>query len=160
MPPSLGMRPGGRIGQVTQPVTPPSTPADAVMADRYGGTSPARRRAVILVSGLVGVVALAWVAWAAWFQSTPEVQSSLQSYDIVDDHTATAKVVVKPSDAGVRASCLLRASGADHSVVGELNFRVSGVSRAIVREVEVRTEREATTVELIGCTAPGQSRPR
>ena len=160
MPPSLGMPPGGRIGQVTQPVTPPSTPADAVMADRYGGTSPARRRAVILVSGLVGVVALAWVAWAAWFQSTPEVQSSLQSFDVVDDHSATAKVVVKPRDAGVRASCLLRASGADHSVVGELNFRVSGVSGAAVREVEVRTEREATTVELIGCTAPGQSRPR
>ena len=52
------------------------------------------------------------------------------------------------------------ASGADHSVVGELNFRVSGVSGAILREVEVRTEREATTVELIGCTAPGQTRPR
>ena len=83
---------------MTQPVTPPSTPADAVMADRYGGTSPARRRAVILVSGLVGVVALAWVAWAAWFQSTPEVQSSLQSFDVVDDHSATAQVVVKPRD--------------------------------------------------------------
>jgi hypothetical protein len=154
------MGPGGRIDQVTQPVRPPAAPADAALADRYGGTSPARRRVVILVSGLVGVVALAWVAWAAWFQSTPEVQSSLQSFQVVDDHTATAKVVVQPRGADVRASCLVRASGADHSVVGELNFRVSGVGEAIVREVEVRTEREATTVELIGCTAPGQSRPR
>ena len=88
------------------------------------------------------------------------MQSSLQSFDVVDDHTATAKVVVQPRDAGVRASCLVRASGADHSVVGELNFRVSGVGGATVREVELRTEREATSVELIGCTAPGQSRPR
>ena len=69
------------------------------------------------------------------------------------------KVVVKPSDAGVRASCLLRASGADHSVVGELNFRVSGVSGATVREVEVRTEREATTVETHRLHRPGPVPP-
>ena len=36
------------------------------MADRYGRPSAGRRRAVILVSGLVGVVALAWVIWAAY----------------------------------------------------------------------------------------------
>jgi len=126
------------------------------MADRYGGTSPARRRAVILVSGLVGVVALAWVAWAAWFQSTPEVQSSLQSFDVVDAHSATAKVVVKPRDAGVRASCLLRASGADHSVVGELTFRPTQGTNTVT----VRTERAATAVDVPGCIADGQDHPR
>ena len=42
------------------------------LADRYGTARPGRRRAVIVVSGVVGVVALAWVAWAAWAQDLPD----------------------------------------------------------------------------------------
>lgn len=130
------------------------------MSDRYGTASPRRRRLVVAVSGVVGVVALAWLAWAAWFQSTPDVQSSLRSFDVVDTHQVTASVAVKPRDADVRASCLVRAFGEDHSVVGELNFEVTGVSGTDVREVTVRTEREATSVELIGCRAGDQARRR
>ena len=70
------------------------------MADRYGRPSAARRRVVIGVSGLVGVVALAWVIWAAYVQGTPEVQSSLRTYHVVDDHTARATVVVKTRNDG------------------------------------------------------------
>ncbi len=133
--------------------------SDAV-ADRYGTTSPARRRTVIVASGLIGVLALAWVLWAAWSRGNPDVQSSLRSFDVVDIHTVNADVVVTPSSSDVSASCLVRAFGADHSVVGELNFEVAGVSGSTRREVTVRTEREATSVELIGCTTAGQSRPR
>ncbi len=131
-----------------------------MLADRYGTPAPGRRRAVIVVSGIVGVVALAWVAWAAWSQSTPDVQSSLRSYDVVDVHSVRAAVLVKPSSPDVSASCLVRAFGVDHTVVGELNFKVSDEPRAIVRTVSIRTEREATGVELIGCTTADQRRPR
>ncbi|MCW2761335.1 MAG: hypothetical protein JWR85_1536 [Marmoricola sp.] len=130
------------------------------LADRYGTASPARRRAIIVTSGVVGVLALAWLAWAAWFQSTPEVQSSLRSFDVTDAHSVSAVVIVKPSSPDVSASCLVRAFGVDHSVVGELNFKVAGEKAAISRTVNLRTEREATSVELVGCTAKGQSRPR
>ena len=130
------------------------------VADRYGTPSPLRRRAIIVGSGVVGVLALAWLAWAAWFQGTPEVQSSLRSFEVVDTHTVTADVAVKPRSDEVSASCLVRAFSEDHSVVGELNFKVSGVSGTTQQQVTLRTEREATSVELVGCTAPGQSRPR
>ena len=60
------------------------------MAGRYGGQSPRRRRAVILASGVVGVLALAWLAWAGWSQSTPDVQSNLQSFEVVDTHSVEA----------------------------------------------------------------------
>jgi hypothetical protein len=129
-------------------------------ADRYGAPSPARRRVIILTSGVVGVIALAWLAWAAWFQSTPEVQSSLRSFDVVDTHLTTAAVIVKPTSSKVSASCLVRAYGADHTVVGELNFKVAHESQAIVETVDIRTEREGTSVELIGCTTADQDRPR
>jgi hypothetical protein len=130
------------------------------LATRYGTASPGRRRATIVVSGVVGVVALVWLAWAAWFQSTPEVQSSLRSFDVVDSHTVKAEAVVRPRSTDVRASCLVRAFAVDHSVVGELNFQVSGVDSNTLRAVTLRTERAATSVELVGCTAAGQSRPR
>ena len=43
---------------------------------------------------MVGVLALAWLAWAGWSQSTPDVQSNLQSFDVVDTHQVEATVVV------------------------------------------------------------------
>ncbi len=132
---------------------------DAV-GDRYGSATPGRRRTIVVVSGLVGVLALVWLAWAAWFQGNPAVQSSLRSFEVVDSHTTRATVVVRPESPEVSANCLVRAFGKDHSVVGELNFKVAGASGSTLRSVTVRTEREATSVELVGCTAPGQRRPR
>ena len=130
------------------------------MAGRYGGQTPRRRRAVILVSGVVGVLALAWLAWAGWSQSTPDVESNLQSFEVVDSHSVEATVVVDIRSEDVTANCLVRAVGTDHSVVGERNFEVTGDSGASRHDVTLRTERRATSVELIGCTSPDQSRPR
>ena len=109
---------------------------------------------------MVGVLALAWLAWAGWSQSTPDVESNLQSFEVVDSHSVEATVVVDIRSDGVTANCLVRAVGTDHSVVGERNFEVTGDSGASRHDVTVRTERRATSVELIGCTSPDQSRPR
>jgi Domain of unknown function (DUF4307) len=130
------------------------------MSDRYGTDSPGRRRLVIVISGVVGVVAFAWLAWAVWFQSNPDVTSSLNTFHVVDTHSATASVAVRTADEDVKANCLVRAVGADHSVVGELNFVVTGVKGTVNRDVTLRTEREATSVEMVGCTTKDQSRPR
>jgi hypothetical protein len=130
------------------------------MSDRYGADSPARRRMVVIASGVVGLVALSWLAWVVWFQSTPDVQSALRSFEVVDSHAVTASVTVKPHDADVVATCLVRAVGRDRSVVGELTFRVTGVEGTVRRDVTVRTEREATSVEMVGCTTKDQARPR
>ncbi len=131
-----------------------------LLQERYGTAGPGRRRLIVLVSGLIGVLALVWLGWATWFQGTPEVQSSLRTFDVVDTHTVNATVILKPRSAEVSANCLLRAFAADHSVVGELNFTSTGTTGNTLRQVRLRTEREATSVELVGCTAPGQSRPR
>jgi hypothetical protein len=127
---------------------------------RYGAPSPARRRAVVVAAGLVGLVALTWLVWVIWFHGNPQVQSSMRSFEVVDDHAVSAVVLVRADSDDVDANCLLRAFGEDHSVVGERNFEVAGSTGTTVREVTVRTERAATSVELVGCTAAGQSRPR
>jgi hypothetical protein len=96
-----------------------------------------------------------WLTWTTLFHASPPVESQLAAYDIVDDNRATAVVSVSLDD-GVVASCTLRALADDHSTVGELAFEpVDGRN-----EVTVRTERLATSVTLLGCTAPGQPRPR
>ena len=126
------------------------------LADRYGAPAPWRR--VVLLGTCVVVVAafLGWLGWTAWAHSTPDVDSEIVGYHVVDEHAAEATVDVRLENPQVVATCTLRAYAEDHTVVGEWVFTpVDGQSKQ-----DVRTERLATSVELLGCTAPGQSRPR
>ncbi|WP_167288655.1 DUF4307 domain-containing protein [Nocardioides seonyuensis] len=129
------------------------------LAQRYGAPSPWRRRTGLGLAVVVAVVGLGWLAWAAWFHSTPSVESELVGFNVESDHATSATVHVDLSDDladSEDATCRLRAYAEDHTMVGELAFTpVDGVN-----EVVVRTERGATTVEGVGCTAPGQDRPR
>jgi hypothetical protein len=126
--------------------------------DRYGRPAPWQRRAVVAGSGLVGVLGLTWLAWTTVFHATPEVSSDLVSWRVVDDHAVTARIdVLVDGDAHeLQASCLVRATAADHTVVGEATF----VPEDGHNDVRVRTERRATAVESVGCTTPDQPRPR
>ena len=123
--------------------------------DRYGARSRWRRPVTIAVAAVVAVVALGWLAWAAWFHSTPAVQSELVGFEVGGDEQVTARVQVTLED-DVEATCRLRAYADDHTTVGEVAFTPTDG----LNEVVVRTERRATTVERLGCTAPGQNRPR
>jgi hypothetical protein len=129
------------------------------LRSRYGAPAPWRRGALVAASVTVALVFLGWLAWTVYEHSTPQVTSELETFSIDDDHTATAVLVVTLDSADVDASCTLRAYAADHTTVGELTFTPDpGKGR---RQVEtIRTERRATSVESIGCTAPGQDRPR
>jgi len=144
------------------PQTPP--PADpgastTVLADRYGAASPWRRRGVLIASVAVSALFLSWLAWTSWVHATPPVDSELVSFEVVDEHTATVVVQVELADDSVEATCLLRAFAEDHSVVGELSFAPDPTAGNRVEQT-VRTERRATSIESIGCTAEGQTRPR
>jgi hypothetical protein len=133
------------------------TPATAPpgLTDRYGAPSPGRRRVLVGTVVAVVVASLGWLAWAAWFHATPPVRSELVTWAVVDDHEATATVSVVLQD-GVAASCVVRAVAEDHTTVGEVAFEPVDGSN----DVSVRTERLATSVTLLGCTAEGQPRPR
>jgi hypothetical protein len=132
-------------------------PAPTDLADRYGAPSAGRRRVVLGVVVVVVAAFLGWLGWVIWSQSTPEVTSDLVGFHVVDEHTAIASVQVMLADPDVVASCTLRATAEDHTVVGELSFTPEASGRT---DQTVRTEREATSVELVGCTAPGQNHPR
>jgi hypothetical protein len=105
---------------------------------------------------LLGVPFLVWLAWVVWIQANPAVQSTERNFTIVDEHLAVAHVEVTLADDAVDPTCRIRALAADKQPVGEVQFTpVDGDN-----EVEIRTERKATAVELIGCLAEGQKSPR
>jgi hypothetical protein len=126
------------------------------LVDRYGAPSRWRRPAFLGLTVILAVVSLSWLVWTAWFHSTPAVSSELISFEVTDDHEMQARLDVTLGEDDVEASCRLRAFAEDHTTVGELEFSpAQGFN-----EVVIRTERRATTVEKLGCTAPGQPRPR
>ena len=136
--------------------------SDASLADRYGTPSPVRRRILVAFSAVLAVAFLVWLAWTALAHTDPEVRSEMVTYTIDGEHAATARIDVRIDGDDVVATCRLRAHAEDHTVVGELSFEVSraDLGSGTTVEREVRTERLATSVELLGCTTPGQQRPR
>ena len=128
------------------------------LADRYGAPAPWRRRAVIVASVVVAAAFLGWLGWTAWEHANPPVESSLVSFHVEGEHAVAAKVEVRLRDDSVEAQCLLRAYAEDHTVVGELSFKPDPTAAQPLEET-IRTERAATSVQMVGCTAPGAPRP-
>ena len=129
---------------------------DQTLSDRYAAPPAWRRPVTIAVVAVVAVVALGWLAWVMFVASNPKVSSELNGFDVVDDHAVTVRVDVRLSSGTTGATCTVEALASDHSIVGELHFRpTSGIN-----EVRVRTERRASAVDVPGCIAHGQDRPR
>lgn len=125
------------------------------LAERYGAPPEWRRHVIVGTSCGLAIVSLTWLVWTAAFHSTPDVSSELISFDVTGDYEIMTTMQVQLED-GVDATCRVRAYAEDHTSVGELAFTpVDGNN-----DVVVRTERRATTIEKLGCTAPGQPRPR
>jgi Domain of unknown function (DUF4307) len=129
---------------------------EQTLSERYAAPPAWRRPATVAAIVVVAVVALAWLAWAAFVEATPEVESNLLGYEVIDAHSATARIDVTIHDAGSHPTCTVQALASDHSIVGELTF----APRPGSNTVTVRTEREATAVDVPGCIADGQDHPR
>jgi hypothetical protein len=125
------------------------------LTDRYGAPSRLRRPLGIGVAVLLAVLGLGWLGWTVWFHTNPAVTSDLVTFDVTSDHEVAARLDVRLAD-DVEASCRLRALAEDKTAVGEVAFAPVDGSNSVV----IRTERRATSVEKLGCTAPGQARPR
>jgi hypothetical protein len=129
---------------------------DQALTERYAAPPAWRRPVTIVAVVVVALVALGWLAWAAFEESRPKVESQLVGFEVVDDHAVTVRVDVHVSSGTTGASCTVEAVAGDHAIVGEVHFApTSGTN-----EVRVRTDRRATAVDVPGCIADGQRRPR
>lgn len=129
------------------------------LSQRYGAPSPGRRLGMLVVAVAVALGFLGWLLWAMLFHSNPEIASEEIGHDVVDDHTATIEVRIEIDEGIEDPTCALRAISHDKAIVGETTFSPDP-DEGPVHEVEIRTERRATTVEWLGCKAAGQPRYR
>jgi hypothetical protein len=126
------------------------------LIERYAAPPAWRRLVTIAAVVVVAAAGLAWVAWATFVQATPEVSSQLIGWQVVDAHSATARVEVNISGGARHPACTVQAFASDHTIVGQLQFTpADGTNR-----VTVRTSRSATSVDVPGCIADGQDQPR
>jgi hypothetical protein len=130
-----------------------------LLAERYGRPAPWRRPVLLGAAGVVVTALVAMLAWVVVYQANPSVASGELTFDIVDDRSAVAQFTVDLSDPDVEATCTLRAYAEDKVLVGNVAFAPEPDARGRVEQT-IATDRRATSVELVGCTAPGQARPR
>ena len=131
------------------------------LSERYGSPSGTRTKAVVALVVVLVAAGLSWLAWVMLEHGRPEAQSSLVSFSAEGEHAAVARFSVVRRSADIEADCLLRAFAADHMIVGELNVTVGpGEPTTETLERTIRTEREATSVDLVGCSTDGQTQRR
>jgi len=133
----------------------------STLDERYGTSSPSRRKGVVALAVVVAAAGLSWLVWAMLEQGRPDAQSAMVGFEAEEPHAAVATFDVVRSSTEIEASCLLRAFSADHAIVGEANVVVGpgGDERQRLTET-VRTERQATSVEMVGCVTEEQRRRR
>ena len=135
-----------------------SDPTD--LSERYGEHEPRQRLVATVLIVVVAVSVVGFVGWTGLFDSTPEVQSRLTYFAFPDDRTALARLTVVRDEPDTIATCLLRAVSEDFAIVGETEITVTTGPTTQAVEVEIATERRATTVTTYGCTSNNQQRPR
>ncbi len=142
-------------------VTTPDSSGPLDLSERYGAPNALRARALVVSAVVVAGVGLAWLAWVVLVHGRPTAQSDLVSFDAVGQHDVDVRFTVVRRSADVEASCLLRAIAADHTIVGELDVAVGpGLPEQTTLERTIRTERAATSVQMVGCTTDDQNRRR
>ena len=131
------------------------------LSERYGARSTSQRRVLVLVLGVLVTAFLVWLVWVMLVHGRPLARSEQISFRVLDENTAVTTLTVIRRDRNVQALCLLQAQSADHAVVGQRSFTVGPRQPATttVRKT-VRTEREATSVSVVGCQAEGQRQRR
>lgn len=122
------------------------------VGDRYGTDRPRRRGLALVIGALVVAPLGAWAVWAAVDAGATRLDASVTSYRIPNSHEIEVKVAVGTRDSGVDGNCLLRATAEDHTVVGELNVTADDLRSATGTWIPIRTERRATTADVVRCT--------
>ena len=81
-----------------------------------------------------------------WDADMNVIPALAETWEVVDDHIATARVqvAIEDVDEAARIRCVVQAQALDHTTVGEVTFTPSQGTN----EVTVRTERAATSEAL------------
>jgi hypothetical protein len=130
------------------------------LADRYGVRGS--RRTVGLVAIGAAIAAVVGIAlWGGMRAAYPPVAARVLAFDPVSESSVTVDLQV---EASASVSCELLARGERMATVGtsqvEVAFDESNGRDAKIVSHPIATTGRALSVELLGCSVPGQARTR
>jgi hypothetical protein len=118
------------------------------------------RLIVGVVVGLIVIALLAWLVWAIAGSANPAVSSTEVTKNENGPHSAWIRYQIQYGNGPVDATCTVRALADDSEEVGRTSFTPArNATSKDVYKVSFRTTRLASSIEWLGCTAPGQPRP-
>ncbi|GAA1483453.1 DUF4307 domain-containing protein [Brachybacterium fresconis] len=119
-------------------------------ADRYGAPLLSKRATRVLI-GLVAIVFLAVVVLVGYWSTSAPIRSQMVGYDHVADNVIAVDYTVT-MDPGTGATCRLQAMNKGRAQVGFVETTIAPqTERRTAHRVEISTQGEAVSAEVLGC---------
>jgi hypothetical protein len=104
-----------------------------------------------MVVAVLAGLALLGLGWLVWLRASTPVTAELTAYTVRSAHRVAVTVQIHRSGA-FAGSCSVQALAEDHSVVGRDTILVGpGAPRTVSVSRTIRTDRLATTAEVVSC---------
>jgi hypothetical protein len=123
---------------------------------RYGRTADERAdRKLRIVGAVLGACMLAVVGWFGYdYVAGTRISAEVIKFDVMEGADEVQVHLEVRKDAGAAGSCTVRALAEDGAEVGRLDVAIGQEGENRVDEVvKIRTTRQATSAELMGCNA-------
>ncbi|MGN9792295.1 DUF4307 domain-containing protein [Streptomyces sp. OZ13] len=123
---------------------------------RYGRTADERAdRKLRIVGAVLGACMLAVVGWFGYdYVAGTRISAEVIKFDVMEGADEVQVHLEVRKDAGAAGSCTVRALAEDGAEVGRLDVAIGQEGENRIDEVvKIRTTRQATSAELMGCNA-------
>ncbi|MEV4682602.1 DUF4307 domain-containing protein [Streptomyces kurssanovii] len=123
---------------------------------RYGRTADERAdRKLRIVGAVLGACMLALVGWFGYdYVAGTRISAEVIKFDVMEGVDEVQVHLEVRKDAGAAGSCTVRALAEDGAEVGRLDVAIGQEGENRIDEVvKIRTTRQATSAELMGCNA-------
>ncbi len=123
-----------------------------LLRNRYG-LRPGRWKYVALI---IAAIAIPWLLWTAWVHSNPESQTSLISFEAIDERSISITFALTRKNPETEFICTLLARDIDKNVVGEIDLLVPAGVKSQKITAEIPTRLPAVNAGIVECR-PRQS---
>ncbi|MFJ8072779.1 DUF4307 domain-containing protein [Streptomyces sp. NPDC096176] len=123
---------------------------------RYGRSADERAdRKLRIVGAVLGVGMLGLVGWFGYdYVAGTKISAEVIKFDVTEGADEVQVHLEVRKDEAATGSCTLRALAEDGGEVGRLDMRIGQEGETRVDQVvKIRTTRQATSAELMGCHA-------
>ncbi|CAB4531684.1 unannotated protein [freshwater metagenome] len=117
---------------------------------RYG-VRETSRPGWLIPAIVLGIVGGGWILWTANHHSTPQIRSTLISFEEVSDSQISIRYSLELKDPSIAHTCLLTAKDYGVNVVGQLTDLIPTGQAKVTREVLIPTRLRAVNAGIEKC---------